>query len=241
MYRETKTDVMRLHAMLVSRATNGSNHDEEEFQKLREMLISLKEFHDYIPGFIFSCRTLDQFWNYVKKPKFNTYDERRSFLQDEFDPLLSYLEEKQLSKVQDRRFEYDVALSFAGEERPYVEKVAEFLQANDVNVFYDENEEEEARMWGIDLSEFLYDVYSKRALYCIMFISNAYSDKVWTRHEKRSALERAINEKREYILPARFDNTAIDGLPTTFKYVDLSKKTPEQLGKLFLLKLGRNF
>ncbi|HKF37767.1 MAG TPA: hypothetical protein VKB35_12810, partial [Ktedonobacteraceae bacterium] len=67
----------------------------------------------------------------------------------------------------------------------------------------------------------------------------SYADKAWTNHEKRSALAKAIIEKREYILPARFDHTDIPGLPRTTVYVDLSNKAPEELGKMILQKLGR--
>lgn len=34
-------------------------------------------------------------------------------------------------------FEYDVALSFAGEDREFVEECAEILRSLNVNVFYD--------------------------------------------------------------------------------------------------------
>jgi len=159
-------------------------------------------------------------------------------LQDEFNPLLSYLEEKKRSEERKQAFEYEVALSFAGEERIYVEKVAEYLKKNGVKVFYDEDQEEEAKSWGVDLTEYLYRIYAKEARYCVMFISKKYAEKVWTRHEKRSALERAIKEKQEYVLPARYDDTEIQGLPSTFKYIDLRKKTPEQVGSLVLMKLG---
>ena len=240
MYRGLKIDVLRLHDILVARATGRTDYNENEFQELREKIISQNEFYDYIPDFLFNCRTLDQFWYYIK-PKFSHYDERRKFLQDELNPLLSSLEEKQFSKAQEKPFEYDMALSFAGEERAYVEKVAEYLKEKDIKVFYDEDEVEEAKMWGVDLTEYLYRIYAKDALYCVMFISKNYAEKVWTRHEKRSALERAIKEKREYILPARFDNTEIEGLPSTFKFIDLRNKTPEQLGKLVLMKLGKDF
>jgi len=72
-----------------------------------------------------------------------------------------------------------------------------------------------------------------------MFISKHYANKIWTSHERRSALAKAIEEKEEYILPARFDDTEIPGIRQTIGYVDLSKKTPEQLGKMILQKLGR--
>ena len=132
---------------------------------------------------------------------------------------------------------YEVALSFASEDREYVKSVAEYLKNNNVKVFYDEYEE--VTLWGKDLAEHLDKVYRGRARYCVMFISKNYANKVWTSHERRSALAKAIEEKEEYILPARFDDTEIPGIRPTIGYVDLSKKTPEQLGKMILQKLGR--
>ena len=42
-----------------------------------------------------------------------------------------------------QRYKYDVALSFAGEQRRQVEALAEILRANDVRVFYDSFEQGE--------------------------------------------------------------------------------------------------
>jgi len=132
---------------------------------------------------------------------------------------------------------YEVVLSFAGEDREYVEAVAEYLRNNNIKVFYDKYEE--VTLWGKDLAEHLDKVYRGSARYCVMFISKNYANKIWTSHERRSALAKAIEEKEEYILPARFDDTEIPGIRPTIGYVDLSKKTPEQLGKMILQKLGR--
>lgn len=132
---------------------------------------------------------------------------------------------------------YEVVLSFAGEDREYVEAVAEYLKNNTIEVFYDKYEE--VTLWGKDLAEHLDKVYRGSARYCVMFISKNYANKVWTSYERRSALAKAIEEKEEYILPARFDDTEIPGIQPTIRYVDLSKKTPEQLGKMILQKLGR--
>ena len=60
---------------------------------------------------------------------------------------------------------YHVALSFAGEDRPYVEKVATALQAEGVDVFYDMFEE--ADLWGKDLYAHLSDVYQNLALFTV--------------------------------------------------------------------------
>ncbi len=132
---------------------------------------------------------------------------------------------------------YEIVLSFAGEDREYVEQVADYLLANHVEVFYDRYEE--ATLWGKDLAEHLDAVYRSSARYCVMFISRHYAEKVWTNHERKSALARAVEERQEYILPARFDRTELPGIRPTLGYVDLSAKTPSQLGVLILQKLGR--
>lgn len=56
-------------------------------------------------------------------------------------------------------FDYDVALSFAGEDREYVKRVADILHAIDVKVFYDEFYE--IRTWGKNLYEEFDDIYQK--------------------------------------------------------------------------------
>ena len=133
-------------------------------------------------------------------------------------------------------FDYDVALSFAGEQRGYVREVADELTRHGVRVFFDEYVE--AELWGKNLYERLADIYSSRAKYCIIFASEAYAAKVWTSHERKAAQERALREKAEYILPARFDQTVIPGLNQNVAYIDLSDKTPAGLADLFLKKIG---
>ena len=134
-------------------------------------------------------------------------------------------------------YEYDVCLTFAGEDRPYVEMVARGLKDNGVRVFYDHDEAVE--LWGKDLTEHFDWVYRKASRYCVMFISSFYAAKVWTRHERRSALARAITENYEYILPARFDETDLPGLQPTVAYIDLREVAPATLIEYLLEKLGR--
>jgi hypothetical protein len=131
---------------------------------------------------------------------------------------------------------YDVALSFAGEDRSYVEKVAACLKEAGVRVFYDKFES--ADLWGKDLVAHLQDVYQNRARYCVLFISERYVNKPWPRHERRSAQARALVAGQEYLLPARFDDTALPGLPPTIGFVDLRNMEPTDLAKLILEKLG---
>ncbi|MCX6768382.1 MAG: TIR domain-containing protein [Candidatus Micrarchaeota archaeon] len=133
---------------------------------------------------------------------------------------------------------YEVVLSFAGEDRVYVEKVADYLKTRNVKLFYDKYEE--TTLWGKDLYVHLDKVYRGNARYCVLFISKYYAENVWTNHERISAQAKALKERQEYILPARFDKTEIEGILPTVGYVDLTTKTPEQLGQMIMQKLGKN-
>ena len=74
-------------------------------------------------------------------------------------------------------YKFDVALSFAGEDRGYVENVAEELKVNGIKVHYDRFNQVDA--WGKDLAEHFDEIYRKQAKYCVMFISEHYAKKVW--------------------------------------------------------------
>ena len=134
------------------------------------------------------------------------------------------------------RFKYDVCLSFAGEQREFVEQVAAKLKAHGIRVFFDDDEQ--VALWGKDLYAYLDDVYRHLCRYCIIFASKEYAAKMWTTHERQSAQARALRENREYILPARFDDTPIPGLLDTLHYIDLRETPPEELAPLAITKLG---
>jgi hypothetical protein len=131
--------------------------------------------------------------------------------------------------------EYDVALSFAGEDRAYVEQVADHLLAADIRVFYDAFRQVD--LWGKDLYSHLDEIYRLKARYCVMFISRHYRDKLWTNHERESAQARAFQENEEYILPARFDDTEIPGVRPTTGYILLRNLSPAEFAALVLQKI----
>jgi len=130
---------------------------------------------------------------------------------------------------------FDVCLSFAGEQRSYVELVARGLKERGYAVFYDADEQ--ADLWGKDLTEHFEHVYRVASRACVMFISTEYAEKPWTKHERRSALSRALEED-EYVLPARFDDTELPGLGPTIGYIDLAEFAPATLVDLLAEKLG---
>ncbi|HEY2056970.1 MAG TPA: TIR domain-containing protein [Amycolatopsis sp.] len=131
---------------------------------------------------------------------------------------------------------YDFCLSFASEQRPYAEEVAGLLRLAGLRVFYDS--EETASLLGADLYTRLDDVYNRLSRFCVLFASEAYARKMWPRHERASAQDRAIRSAADYLLPVRFDDTDIPGLRGTTGFVDARQVSPAGLVKVLVRKLG---
>lgn len=138
-------------------------------------------------------------------------------------------------KSMDMKPKYDIALSFAGEDRAYVEQVAVALTAAGVRVFYDRLEEH--NLWGKNLYDYLSDIYKNQASFTVMFVSEHYRKKLWTNHERQAAQARAFADSQEYVLPARFDDTEIPGLLPTIGHIDLRHRSPADIVEIIKKKL----
>lgn len=132
---------------------------------------------------------------------------------------------------------YEVSLSYAGEQGEYVERVAAVLRDAGVKLFY--YPYKEADLWGEDLVEAFEHVFLRASRFAVMFISKEYRAKMWPTVERRAAVERAISQTTVYILPVRFDDTPIPGLRGTVAYQDARLKSPEEIAALILRKLGK--
>lgn len=136
----------------------------------------------------------------------------------------------------EQSYDFDVALSYAGEDRSYVYEVANKLRANGVRVFYDEFFT--AELWGRDLYVYLDNIYRERARFTVVFISRSYVAKPWPSHERQSAQARALSELGPYLLPVRFDDSVLPGLRPTVSYLEASRLSPDQLAQLIMDKLA---
>ncbi len=80
---------------------------------------------------------------------------------------------------------------------------------------------------------------AETARFCVISVSKEYKSRVWTTHELRSALARAVEERgRAYILPVEVERVDLDGLPPTVKAIPASQYSPQQIGELLIKKLG---
>lgn len=84
--------------------------------------------------------------------------------------------------------EYDLALSFAGEDREYAEKLYDFLSDEDLAVFYDLAEQ--PRILTRDVEAFLQPIYESKARYVVAVLGETFGLKRWTLFESGAFRER---------------------------------------------------
>lgn len=136
-----------------------------------------------------------------------------------------------------RETDFDVAVSFAGENRGFVEDVVQLIKEKGFEVFYDEDYKHD--MWGEELTEYFPDIYENRARFAVMFISKDYASKPWTNLERRSVLLRAMNSNSPYLLPVRLDSTDLQGVRTSISYLDGLREGPSGVAEGILHKLNK--
>jgi|SRR6185436_4556581 len=114
---------------------------------------------------------------------------------------------------------FDLAISFAGEDRTIAAAIAKELTSLGFNIFYDEYFRHE--MLGKDLSVYFAEIYSRRSRFCLILASSSYAKKAWTTHELRHAMAKQL-ESTEYILMLRLDQTPIPGFSEIIGFLDFT-------------------
>jgi hypothetical protein len=101
---------------------------------------------------------------------------------------------------------YDVALSFAEENRAFVDHVTQLLKKQGIKVFYDNDLR--THSWGKELKNYLDRAYRLRAKFCVVFVSDDYERKRWTKFEIERANASAYFQKNKaYVLPYLLDDS----------------------------------
>lgn len=134
--------------------------------------------------------------------------------------------------------EFDVAISFAGEDRSVAREIALSLKRQGLRVFYDD--EEQANLLGECLTEYLVEIYKNRSSYCVVLVSQHYVRKRWTRHEWKAAQARAFEEfDNAYILPIRLDDAELPGLLPTIGFLSLKAQPLKEIIGIIYEKVVR--
>lgn len=134
--------------------------------------------------------------------------------------------------------DYDVAVSFAGEHRAYVEAVVDAAKALGLRVFYDRDMTNE--LWGQNFLTAFRKVYSSQARFFVPFISGEYLAKPYPRDEFSYAMLGAVERGDGYILPVLMDDSEVppELLNPHIGYLRASDYTPERLAEQLRIKVG---
>lgn len=110
------------------------------------------------------------------------------------------------NEVQD--FEYDLAVSFAGENRDLVEAFVSQMIEFDANVFYDRHFEANflGKAWAAEFKRIF--VEDSRLVVC--FLDHHHAEKIWPTFERECFAPRVEDEA---VVPVVLDDTVFPGLP----------------------------
>ena len=125
---------------------------------------------------------------------------------------------------------FNVALSFPGEVRPYVESVAKLLEKSlgPNAYFYDNNYK--AQLARPNLDTLLQGIYRDRSKLVVVFLCAAYGSKEWCGVEFR-AIKDIIKAKLDRVMFIRTDKGSVDGVFSTDGYIDATTHTPDQIAE----------
>lgn len=134
-------------------------------------------------------------------------------------------------KTKARRF--DIALTFPGDRRKFVEQVAELLaqRLGQKRILYDRWYE--AEFGRLDLDTYLQTLYHDQSTLIAVFLSAEYARKTWCGLEWKAVRDLINQRQTSGIMPLRFDDTEIPGLFfRTDGYVWISDRAPEEVADL---------
>jgi hypothetical protein len=128
---------------------------------------------------------------------------------------------------------YDIFLSYAGEDREYVRKVASALRERGVRVWYDEYEK--ASLSGKNLSDHLQSVMSA-SKYILVFHSEAFERLVASSVHDLAAVSRSLASSQR-VVPVRLGQTALlDSF--TQPSINAERVSADTLAELVAIRIG---
>lgn len=119
---------------------------------------------------------------------------------------------------------YDFALSFAGSDRNIAEALFNALEKNEMEVFYDRNEQH--RILAADVEEYLAPIYASDAHLVICVLGPDYPKRIWTKFESNQFKQRF---KSGEVVPIVLDTAPLGVFDSATKVGYISWRTNDSL------------
>lgn len=107
-----------------------------------------------------------------------------------------------------RDFEFDIAMSFAGENRDLAKFIVDQLSELDISVFYDKHYED--NYLGGPWSDKFNDIFVNRSRLVVVLLDCHHHDKVWPTFERDCFIVRVAARE---VIPVFLDDTIFVGIP----------------------------
>jgi len=115
-------------------------------------------------------------------------------------------------------YDYEVAISFSGEDRDVAERLAAALRLRGCRIFYDDFQR--AELFGRALTPLLESVFRTRAMLCVVLISESYTVRRWPQLEWQ-VIRARFESDPACLLPLRLDDSKLAGLPDEIVFLPL--------------------
>ena len=122
-------------------------------------------------------------------------------------------------RLDNGQYEFDIALSFAGENRDLARMIAQQLQDLDCNVFFDEVYE--VNYLGKALRKQLTAIFADMSRFVVPLLDANHAEKIWPTFERETFAPRVLDEA---VIPVFLDETVFAGIPVDI--LGISFKVP---------------
>ncbi|MBV1790533.1 hypothetical protein KQ940_20935 [Marinobacterium sp. D7] len=112
-------------------------------------------------------------------------------------------------REESRDYEYDIAISFAGENRCLAREISNQLGVFDSNVFFDENFE--SNFLGGAWSSQFEKIFGRDSRLVVCLLDSFYRDKIWPTFERECFIPRVQDKE---VIPIFLDDTKFVGIPS---------------------------
>jgi hypothetical protein len=141
------------------------------------------------------------------------------------------IQAKRTGLVDITKHDFQVALSFPGEHRQYVECIAKelepFIRPN--GCFYDKYYTAQLARPSLDI--LLQDIYRNRSDLIVVFLCRNYQDKEWCNLEFRAIREIMKSRQNHKVMFVKLDSGKVEGVFETDGFIDAQQFTPAQIAK----------
>lgn len=131
------------------------------------------------------------------------------------------------------KYKYDIGISYASEQRKYVQQLTDSLDKVGLKYFVDYNEPE--LLWGAYIPEALRKIYIEESQIVLVILSSEYTEKAYTKFESRIACERELSGDSFLII--KTDDVTLPWLNSTYGFINSSKYSTEEIAILLKKKL----